>query len=126
MNLDVSNEKRARLIDSLFSRTREGRLDWRSDEQSKKISVIIGSNFIVLEPRPGDFGDIPDYYLQIETPDGKIVEQFSDVELRDAKASSGTGESFFTLMEAIYNIAKRRESGADQALDEALRGLDGF
>jgi hypothetical protein len=64
-----------------------------------------------------------DVVVQLLNGNGELVESFSDADLSHQTAS-GSGKSWFSIMEELLENARRKALGADKVLDEIIADLD--
>lgn len=112
-----SLEQQMALVDKLANLTREGRLDWRADEDGEPFAEL-GAYFINLKEGRNANGSTT-YRVIIEDKEVKTVDAFDDEDI-DATA----GGKYYVLLKKTINMARRKAKGADQALDEILKRLD--
>jgi hypothetical protein len=69
--------------------------------------------------------DTIDYFIEIVNEDGRTIDRFSDVTLEKTDPSPQDHPGHFITMKDLFDVARRKALGVDQALDEILRNLDG-
>jgi hypothetical protein len=115
-----TNDKYAFLVEKLYEDTSRGKMPWRISERNL-YSTPIGENYIELSSKERN-GDT-DIYVYIMDKDGNVLDSFSDVDLADAMPRILGFNSYFSLMFDLLRRVGRRASGAEDVLDNILRGL---
>lgn len=114
--------KYARLIDLLWIRTQEGSVSWVFDSERTVVKVWGPSSLIELARSVDEnFDEL--YECTIFNKSGDVLEHFNDAFIHEV----GTGDSFksyFSKMEALFDLARRQSTGADKALDEVIDALE--
>ena len=105
------------LVKMLATRTKEGKLIWDSSPAGETYFTRIGSNGVSIKAQNGSSLEV-DYCGNIYDGDGLIVEIFSAREL----ATIGI-DNAYTLLDNLYNLARRSALGADKILNQILKDL---
>ena len=110
-----------KLVDLLAKRTEEGEIDWKETPKSNSYQADFTNYSLIISlgtsSRSGE-GE-PLYILNIIGPTGATIESVDDEEL----SSQSPENSYYTRMKEIYEIARRRASGADAAIDALIDDL---
>ena len=108
------------LVQKLNERTIAGQVNWErtAEEGVYQASFPNYSVRLFTRERRGE----RDYIIQIVDQDGTVVEDSSDVDL--ARVSGLGLPDTFDFMRGLYNIARRKAMGVDQALDTLMEILD--
>ena len=107
-------------IQKLAAKSDTGNVSWERTAEDGIYQVSF-PNFTVRTFYRGGGGD-PDYIVQILNEDGSIVEETSDAQLTQMADTSIVGA--FSLMRKLYEAARRKAMGVDNALDALLEALD--
>ncbi|WP_156458007.1 hypothetical protein [Sphingomonas sp. Leaf412] len=113
------------LVEKLYIRTKSDLINWKWDEEQKIVSSKIADLFVDLKKGVNDnFEDL--YSVVVYGPAGHVVDEFNDEYISSPSAKPGTlnFDSYFFLMDALYEMAYRKSIGADKALDQILTYLD--
>jgi hypothetical protein len=113
-------EKFARLCDSLWVKTTEKKVPWRFEGST--ITFDVGNNVFFIRKTSNSNGDDL-YVVNLLNNSGAVLEAFDDETLHDMRPSSNF-DTYYRLLEALFERAKRQATGADEALDDLLRKLD--
>lgn len=119
----MSYEKVGKLIDSLYTRTKTGYINWEETERTGVYQVSFPKYSVRLLSQPtrsqaynGD--ETQDYIIQIINEYGIVVDEVSDIDVKDIIIDS------YKKMKEMHDLARRQALGVDEALDEILRDLD--
>ena len=116
-----STSKHQALIYKLFEKTNNKKVNWVFDQGTPSVDTFINGALISLEKKSNLNGE-PLMVLLIYK-EGSIVESFNDEEL--GKPAEITGfDSYWRYMDALYDMAYRQATGADEVIDIILSGLD--
>jgi hypothetical protein len=116
----MSYEKIAKMLVVLKERTDVGDLPWSETEEGGVFQSSF-SNYsvrILREQNPFEQDEI-DIVLQIINDKGDVVEQVRDPDLAQ------WFQKPFIFMRDLYESARRRAMGVDDAIDEIMRSLQG-
>lgn len=114
-------EKHRKLVELLYQKTNEGQLDWNEDESDNSYMVSIGSSFLEINTTM-DENDDPVVFIRVFR-DGNIIERFTDNDIKGRRPSVAGYDTYYKLMSSLYDMAKRRHSGADVVLDDLIQKL---
>ena len=116
-----TEEKYAKLIETLFDRTFERSQSWRLSGSA--VTTDLGT-YTVSISQEDSFGSEVDMVCEIADEFGIVVDRFTDVELKDISPDVPGYQSFYLLMRALYDRAHREASGAERVLDSILETLN--
>ncbi|MGD9616870.1 MAG: hypothetical protein AB7H90_17300 [Alphaproteobacteria bacterium] len=117
----MSNNKYTQILHLLVEQTDNGKLDWKETGNESAFLVSFPNYSLMLSEKKARDSDMPDYVISIINSEGKTVDEFSDVSL----GTEYSGEDFFRLMRELFNKARRRALGVDEALNDILAHLGG-
>lgn len=122
---EIAIAKYRRLVMSLYKRTEESSMDWEASIIMEGYDAFVGEKVINLT-MISNGSSAPDYQINIlNRTDYSIVDTFKDVDIHEDVVGNLYGyPTYYRLMEALYNIIKRRVSGADAAIDALLKDLE--
>lgn len=114
----MSSERVANLLMALKKKTDLGELHWTETESRAVFQVSFASYSVRLYQDANPFdSDETDIVFQIINDSGDVVEEVRDTEL------SSWFEKPFVFMRDLYESARRRAMGVDDAIDEIMRSL---
>lgn len=111
------------LTEKLYERTIAKKLKWRYEGEDRSVWVRLAGQTILLSISSNDDFE-PLCSLSIQNNEGEFLEGFNDENLGPEKPAIGNFLNWYLLMEAMFQMAKRQATGADEALDNILRELD--
>lgn len=111
----MASEKHIALVSQLLRQTHDGKLEWEESALSGAFEVAFANYSIRM------YQDNADYWLGILDKTGRLIESFSDVDVRDAEWEAGNSYAAF---QKLYTMARRVALGAEKALNELLEELD--
>jgi hypothetical protein len=117
----MGHEKIARLISKLSERTEEGKLNWEQTESQGIFQASFPGYAIRLrkESSESEYNEVDfDIVLAIFDSQGELIEEVRDTELGEDM------ERPYFFMSRLYDQARRRAMGVEQALDALLEELD--
>jgi hypothetical protein len=107
------------LLSRLVSKTNHNELDWRESPSADTFQTSFANYSVTISETEGRRGQI-DYVVSLINSEGVVVDNISDTDL-----DSGSGDTyFFQMLRGLYQAARRRALGVDNALDEILKELD--
>lgn len=112
MNFD----RQKRLTERLLEKTRAGELDWQESPASEAFQVSFTKYSTQISH--AELGNDDLFRIEIIDKYGRIAESFSDQDLRFDGENYNT--NWYSIMNEIFNGARRRVLGADEALDSIL------
>jgi hypothetical protein len=115
------NQKYARLVQSLYSRSKAELISWEVPTEGKA-QCLLGGYTIVLSTARTTEGE-PVEIVRILF-DGAEKEMFSDLTLKGLITGFGQSESYYGLMQDLRNLATRQALGLDKVIDDILEKLD--
>lgn len=126
MSDDKALERSLAIVQKLYDRTREGKVDWQPADDARAFRTDFNDLDLIIHELPDpDYPDEPDYSLEIaEKFAGRIIETISNQSLRpvmDRKNSEGLNP--YALMHATFEMARRKALKVDDALQNLLNQL---
>ncbi len=119
---DLTNAKHRKFVELLYRRTADRGMTWEINSQFQIYSTIAGGTLFMAEGVNGEGEDT--IVFKLFGGDGKITDNFSDDSLRyDREVPAGFG-NWYLLCSAMYEMAKRQATGADNVLDAMIAELD--
>ena len=119
-------EQALALVQRLYARTREGKVDWQEANNESRLVLQQGNYALVLTQVPDpEFPDQPDYELAIvEEVSNKTIDRITNATLRPMMDRlTDEGLSPYELMARTFEMARRTVLGVDDALETILQGL---
>lgn len=116
----MSYEKVGKLIRSLHSTSKSGKIIWEDTEKDGTYQVSFPNYTIRIFSRINPYNPHDgntDYVIQIINGDGDVVDEISDVDVKEIISNS------YNVMREIHDIARRQVFGVEKALDEILSDL---
>lgn len=115
----MSYQKIVNLTKKIYQKSNDGSITWEATEQKNTYQVSFSDYSVRITKLPSkDFPDSDDYIIQIINSSGDIVEEMSDIDLKDSWDES------FSAMKSIHEVARRQVMGVEQALDSILSELN--
>ena len=108
----MSYQKIILVIQKLIDKTSAGEIGWEETELENVYQAVFPEYSVRIWPRGEDF------VLGIFNAQGALIEEVSDVALKDELSDS------YRIMKDLYLSARRAAMGVDQALDEILSSLE--
>jgi hypothetical protein len=102
----------AALVFKLLELSQMDKVDWQETADEKAFLASV-SKFVVTIGKE-DFDPRPDYLLRVADQTGKTLE--------DARVSRR--EPYYTELESLYELARRRALHVDEALSDLLSSLE--
>jgi hypothetical protein len=121
--MNTTIEKYRHLSVRLYERTIAKGIRWQHDAKSNTVEAKIGQQFVTVKQTiNSDFEFL--YVVSIENSSSVYLDGFNDEQLGKEIAPVEKTMSYYSLMENLYEMAKRQATGADVALDQVLATLD--
>ena len=117
----MTNEKYLRLIERLVAKTNEGTANWEVTARDG-MYALPGSKYSVAITKEWTSSDEWDVLIHLLDSVGDIVDTVRDTEL--VHDSPMPNAKFFQTLNELYDRARRKASGIEQALDSVLDELD--
>ena len=110
----MSSQKIKQIVENLYEETKDNRIDWikTETEGTFQVSFVDYSLRIWSRPKPSKFAE-DDYFLGIYDQSGALM-----VETRSLEFSKET-------MKDLYELARRKAMGVEEALDRILDSIGG-
>ncbi len=110
-------KKIAELVQKLHEKTLANKVNWERTEGSNALQVSFTAYSVRLVLQRGSGGeDI--YVIRIFDAAGNLVESATDDDLDEELPDS------YTMMEEMFETARRKALGVDKALDDIISQLD--
>lgn len=120
----MADRKLLTLVDRLHRKTLAGQVPWtETTSQNEYAANFSGLSLSIKTLFDPDWPDKPDYVVKILNTEGRLVEEFSNVELSTLVTDAEPHP--YKLLEEIYRGARRIAMGVDNALDLLLNELGG-
>ncbi len=113
-------EKQTKLAKMLYRVTKNGNLKWGETSNENKVQTTVSKHVIQLEKHTRSRGEF-DFIITVINKSGTIIDQFDDNTI-GVEGSDYT--DMYTEYKELWGIITRKISGADEALDEILKGLN--
>lgn len=110
----MTEEKLAKLLTRLHSRTMEGRVNWEATARKNFYQVAFPE--YAIQVGPDDHGDL---VLKLYNNDNVLLEEVDATQLQ-----SHLEPSAIVMMHELYRAAKRKALNTDKALDDLLSALE--
>jgi hypothetical protein len=119
----MAYEKMQKVVQMLSAKTAEGQVAWEQTDEEGVFQVAFPNYAArVLRRVTGQFSDSDEYYvLRIYNQNGSLIEEVVDQDLKD---SFLTPPDAYKIMKALYDGARRKAMGIEQALDQILATLE--
>lgn len=118
----MSLQKIAAVVDRLLGLTKNNELVWETTETEEVFQVSFANSSIKLSYRPTVEEDTEDddidYVVTVLNNSGLVVEEVSDIELRDYMTDS------FDKLDELYELARGYALGTEQILDSLIDELE--
>lgn len=112
----MSDEKIIEIIKRIYNKTNEGLIEWEPTERSIDYQVSFSNYSIRMSIATRSDGDY-DYIIKIINDYGDIIEEVNDEDIANSLPDS------YEIMKSIYELARRKAMGVDNALDSILKDL---
>lgn len=115
-------QKSRNLVELLYERTVDKKLTWGHDG-ADEISATLGHIVIYITKATNiNFEEVYKIYLVV---DGHVKDEFTDEDLGASNVPTGVVDmpNYFRLCEALFQMAARQATGADETIDAALAFL---
>jgi hypothetical protein len=121
----MSVEKHKKLLELLYSRTREGKVNW-SDTVDRGSYLASFENYSVeiSQQRNPDNPEEADVVISIRNSSGDVIESFVDTDIGTQIDEQQLRREFYQRASALYSMARRAALGTDKALDAIIGELD--
>lgn len=114
--------KQRRFVELLYQNTMAKKVSWSINDHNQLFATIAGRILFVFQGKNQHGEDT--VLFKVFGENNSMAENFDDDSLTfDGSLPSGF-DSWFNICNAIYEIAKRQVSGADDALDAMIDELD--
>lgn len=115
-------EKIVKFINLLEQRTTNGEVEWQETADEGMFQAAFPGYSVRVFPRTDEDGDT-DYVVQIYNETGSLIEEVRVIDIRE----SPSREAYLKAagqMRSLYEGARRRAMGVDQALDQIIGNLE--
>lgn len=113
----MANDKLTSLIALLKQKTELGDVDWGETERPGVFQVSFPKYTVRLSRKMAPSNSY-DYVISIIDMEGDIVEEVDDTDFPD--------DNMYHLMGELYEMARRKVKGVDEAIDDILKSLNEF
>lgn len=114
-------DKYARLIDLLWDKTYKNIIPWEYD-QNRNVVRLWGDTLLEMTVEQNENYDNV-YAVSIYNNSGQVLEYFNDEHLNEIQINEGF-RNYYDKMEKLFDLARRRATGADKALDDFIIRLE--
>jgi hypothetical protein len=119
----TTKEKFRNLIDGLYSKTSDGLLEWHAaHDPSIGYAAELGTASVVIYAGQNEDGE-PIIGIRLLL-NKKIVDSFDDESLRGIDPGVHGFDHYYPYMAELYEMARRKATNADAAIDSILKELD--
>lgn len=118
-------EKALALVQRLYARTCEGKVDWEKTGDESQFVVQLGHFMLTLTQVPdAEYPDQPDFELAIVDETHTTIEQITNTMLRPVSDRlTEEGLRPYPLMARTFEMARRKALGVDDVLETIIQGL---
>lgn len=113
----MTDSKTMQFFSLLEDRTAHGWIDWSQTEKSGVFEAIFPNYSVRIFERPNPHNAEIDYVLRIINSDGSVVEEITDVTMRDSL------DRAYERFAGLYGAARRRALGVEAALNDLIKEL---
>lgn len=117
----MTTEKYLKLLSRLEEKTASGQADWQTTANDGVFSLAFSNYSVQIGLKRVYNQDDPDVVISILNSVGDVVDAVRDTEL--GPESGFELSEFYKRMRRLYDSARRRASGVDEALDSILDDL---
>lgn len=115
----MSYNKIAVLIKKIHEKSTNGSIEWEGTEEEGTYQVSFSNYSVRISTRFNPaYPDQSDQIIQIINSSGELVEEVSDIDLKDLIPKA------YEVMKNIHELARRQVMGVEHALDSILGELD--
>lgn len=119
----MADSKEFTLAQALLNKTRDGDVDWNQTATPDVFLATLGDIGVRIGIGKSQYGSGSDKVtIELVKPDGATIDSFSDEDF-DEDYTRNMEPSIYRQMYDLYNLARRRANGADQAIDYLLDKL---
>jgi hypothetical protein len=124
----MTNPKHLQLVEKLYKLTTSEALEWTETSRDNTFAVSFPNHTVsVAEVEPAEEVHAPDepmdYLFTIINQQGKVIESFRDTDAGQS-VPGPERQAFFDRVKVLYEMARRKALGTDQAIDDVLKELD--
>lgn len=116
----MATAKQQKLVDLLFDRSKEGKLNWSEGVNTNSFQVAFSEYSVVLSAQDTDHIDV-DYSLLVMNTDGEIVDEITDNEMAQGTLDP---KKIYKKFHDLFEMARRTARGSDEALNSIIEELD--
>ena len=118
----MADPKLLTLLERLHRRTREGRVDWEETREEGVFQAHFGGLALTISSREDpEWPDSPDYVIRILNDEGRLVEEFTNNDLRPLVKDEEVNP--YKLLDETFTSARRSAMGVERALNTLLEEL---
>jgi hypothetical protein len=130
MSDETYADRQLALVHSLYSRTKDGKVDWKETNYSLSFEAPVGGYIFKISLVPDqDYPNEPDYQLQVRENDTKSqrwIDTISNATLRPVSDKiTPDGLNPYGVLGRIYELARRKALHVEDALERILATLNG-
>lgn len=119
-------EKLAEVVRRLHRKSAEGNIEWRADPGDDYFFAEVGDRVVRIGyfHYHGDDGDpVTDMEIAILDSSGNVLETIRDTTLYSIPLKIAGYSGWFAYMSALYEAARRKVTGAEEAVNTLLEEL---
>lgn len=117
-----ASDKYGRLVDLLYERTQNKKIDWNAEDDGDVNTLIAGRRIRISSSRNSE-GE-PLEVVNILSGDWELIESFNDENLDGTPLPSSKFLTYWQLLSDLHETAHRQGLGADQAIDDIISELE--
>lgn len=118
----MNYDKQAALVAQLYKATVGGKVAWENSIRDDTFEASFPRQSVMISRTSPDGGDEL-YSIVLINKDGVVADEFSNIELR--LTGGAPNFSWYVTMKELWQLARRRALGAEDALDDLLGQFDG-
>jgi hypothetical protein len=121
---DAVIKKHRHLVEQLFEKTSQGKLEWRPSLYDAEYEIDLGRYIVDITQKNGNYEE-PDYRIRLLDEKYETLDEFSDPDISNISVVPPIGDfkNHYGMMQSLYLMILRQVKGADRALDEVLGTL---
>jgi len=126
MSDEKTLERALALVQTLHSRTRDGKIEWLETHNVDAFETELGDfRLLIQHTFDPEYPDQPDYALTVFNKDsGREIETISPVTLRPVMdRTTVEGLNPYVVLQQTYEMARRKALHVDDALESILQSL---
>lgn len=123
MNLPPAQHKHVTLVQLLYKKTADGRINWKVDDWGDGLFADFGGNTVtVSSSENGNFEPLITFALRDHS--GEVKDRFNDEDLSRLSRDYEPFQGWYAMCDAIREMGVRKATGADEVIDAIISHLD--